>query len=108
MYELIHSANEASKTLEQGLVQNKFAVGKPRAMGLTTGFANVLCNTLYFTPVHRLYRLSIWGEIKLYLSGCYEVTDVSRQIGFHPQRKCIRYAPVCNTCSQSQTQSLAM
>ena len=39
------SANEASKVLEQGLVQNKFAVGKPRAMGLPTGFANVLCNT---------------------------------------------------------------
>ena len=35
------SANEASKVLEQGLAQNKFAVGKPRAMGLPTGFANI-------------------------------------------------------------------
>ena len=34
------SPNEASKVLEQGLVQNKFAVGKPSAMGLPT--ANVL------------------------------------------------------------------
>ena len=32
-------ANETSKVLEQGLVQNKFTVGKPRAMGLPT--ANV-------------------------------------------------------------------
>ena len=42
------SANEASKVLEveQWLVQNKFAVGKPRAVGLPTGFANVLCNSI--------------------------------------------------------------
>ena len=42
-------ANEASKVLQQGLVHNKLAVGKPRAMGLPTGFANVLCNTWQFT-----------------------------------------------------------
>ena len=33
------SANEASKVLDQGLVQNKFSVGKPRALSLPT--ANV-------------------------------------------------------------------
>ena len=33
------------RVLEQGLVQNKFAVAKPRAIGLPTGFANVCCNT---------------------------------------------------------------
>ena len=27
------SVNEASKVLEQGLLQNKFAIAKPRAMG---------------------------------------------------------------------------
>ena len=35
------STNEASKVLEQGLVQNKFAVDKPRAMGLL--IASVSC-----------------------------------------------------------------
>ena len=43
-------ANEASKVLQQGLVHNKFAVGKPRAMGLPTGFANVLCSS--YMAVH--------------------------------------------------------
>ena len=38
---LSQSANKAPKVLEQGLVQNKFAVGKPRAMCLPT--ANVSC-----------------------------------------------------------------
>ena len=42
-------ANEASKVLEQGLIHNKCAVCTPRAMGLQTGFANVLCNTWQFT-----------------------------------------------------------
>ena len=39
------SANEASKVLEQGLVQNKFADGKPRAMGLPTAKCTVFLST---------------------------------------------------------------
>ena len=39
------SANEASKVQEQGLAQNKFAAGKPRALGLPT--ANVFLTTVF-------------------------------------------------------------
>ena len=40
--QMINKANKASKVREQGLVQNKFSVGKPTAMGWPTE------NILYF------------------------------------------------------------
>ena len=42
---LSQSANEASKVLQQRLVHNKFAIGKPRAMGLPTENVSRFCST---------------------------------------------------------------
>ena len=74
------SANEASKVLEQGLFQNNFAVGKPRAMGIVFLIKNVCPPTLRI------------------LALCH----IRRQIGFH-QRKCLAtpLLPVCSQCGGS-------
>ena len=57
------SANEASKVLEQELAQNKFAVGKPRAMCLPSANVSPTANV---PPSSDFSDYPFWGENKVH------------------------------------------
>ena len=60
------------EVLEQGLVQNKLAVGKPRAMGLPT--ANVSC----------FWALKICRVFTLWYIVFYSRKELRFQVAVHP------------------------